>query len=71
MFCLLYGLALTTVHDHWEDHSLDLVVWPGVKPAPPVLGAWSLNNWTFREDANTEEIIERRVETAHPRSHRM
>ena len=22
-FCLLYGLALTTVHDHWEDHSLD------------------------------------------------
>ena len=22
-FCLLYGPALTTVHDHWEDHSLD------------------------------------------------
>ena len=21
--CLLYDLALTTVHDHWEDHSLD------------------------------------------------
>ena len=21
--CLLYGPALTTVHDHWEDHSLD------------------------------------------------
>ena len=21
--CLLYGSALTTVHDYWEDHSLD------------------------------------------------
>ena len=21
--CLLYGPALTTVRDHWEDHSLD------------------------------------------------
>ena len=23
VFCLLYHPALTTVHDHWEDHSLD------------------------------------------------
>ena len=23
MFCLLYGPAFTTIHDHWEDHSLD------------------------------------------------
>ena len=22
-FCRLYGSALTTAHDHWEDHSLD------------------------------------------------
>ena len=22
-FCLLYGPNLTTVHDHWEDHSFD------------------------------------------------
>ena len=22
-FCPLYGPALTTVHDHWEDHSLE------------------------------------------------
>ena len=22
-FCLLYGWSLTTVHDSWEDHSLD------------------------------------------------
>ena len=22
-FCLLYSPALTTMHDHWEDHSLD------------------------------------------------
>ena len=70
VFCFLYGPALTTVRDHWEDHSLDLVPWPEVKPAPPGLGAWSFNPWTFREDANTEEIIERRVEMAPPRSHR-
>ena len=24
-FCLLYGPALTTVHDHWEDQSLDCI----------------------------------------------
>ena len=24
-FCLLYSLALTTVHDRWEDHSLDYI----------------------------------------------
>ena len=23
VFCVLYGSALTIVHDHWEDHSLD------------------------------------------------
>ena len=23
VFCLLYGPALTSIHDHWEDHSLD------------------------------------------------
>ena len=23
MLCLLYGPALTTIRDHWEDHSLD------------------------------------------------
>ena len=22
-FCLLYSPVLTTIHDHWEDHSLD------------------------------------------------
>ena len=22
-FCLLYGPALTVLHDHWQDHSLD------------------------------------------------
>ena len=22
-FCLLYGPSLTSIHDHWEDHSLD------------------------------------------------
>ena len=23
MFCLLYSPAVTTVRDHWEDHSVD------------------------------------------------
>ena len=23
VLCLLYGLAIITMHDHWEDHSLD------------------------------------------------
>ena len=27
-FCLLYSPALTIVHDHWEDHSLDCMETP-------------------------------------------
>ena len=27
----------------------DLVPWPGIKPGPPALGAWSLSHWTTRE----------------------
>ena len=27
----------------------DLVPWPGIKPRPPALGAWSLSHWTTRE----------------------
>ena len=27
----------------------DLVPWPGIKPGPPALGAWSLNHWPTRE----------------------
>ena len=27
-FCLLYSRALTTIHDHWEDHSLDYMETP-------------------------------------------
>ena len=27
----------------------DLVPWPGIKPRPPALGAWSLNHWAPRE----------------------
>ena len=27
-FCLLYSPALTIVHDHWEDHSLDCTETP-------------------------------------------
>ena len=27
----------------------DLVPWPGIKPRPPALGAWSLSYWTTRE----------------------
>ena len=27
----------------------DLVLWPGLEPRPPALGAWSLSHWTTRE----------------------
>ena len=27
----------------------DLVLWPGIKPRPPTVGAWSLSCWTTRE----------------------
>ena len=27
----------------------DLILWPGIKPTSPVLGAWSLSHWTTRE----------------------
>ena len=27
----------------------DIVPWPGIKPGPPALGAWSLSHWTTRE----------------------
>ena len=27
----------------------DLVPWPGIKPGPPALQAWSLSHWTTRE----------------------
>ena len=38
----------------WQTGSLifgmwDLVLWPGIKPSPPALGAWSLNHWKTRE----------------------
>ena len=27
----------------------DLVPWPGIKPCPLALGAWSLSHWTTKE----------------------
>ena len=27
----------------------DLVPWPGIKPGPPALGAWSLSHWSTRK----------------------
>ena len=27
----------------------DLVLWPGIEPHPPALGAWSVSHWTTRE----------------------
>ena len=26
-----------------------LVLWPGIEPGPPALGAWGLSYWTTRE----------------------
>ena len=35
----------------WQHHSAwgILVPWPGIKPMPPEVEAWSLNHWTARE----------------------
>ena len=27
----------------------DLILWPGIKPKSPILGAWSLSHWTTRK----------------------
>jgi hypothetical protein len=32
------------------SHSLwDLVLWPGIEPGPPILGAQNLSHWTIRD----------------------
>ena len=30
-------------------HRWDLVLWPGIEPSPPALGAWCLSHWTTGE----------------------
>ena len=54
--------ALQSLWKHMESFSCgswtlicgmwDLVPWPGIKPWPPALGAWSLSHWTTREVPN-------------------
>ena len=40
--CIWLYQVLVTVHGY-------LISWPGIRPRPPSLGAWSLNHWTTRE----------------------
>jgi len=35
----------------------DLVLWLGIEPWPPALGAWSLSHWTTREVLNIFSIL--------------
>ena len=35
----------------------NLVPWPGIKPRPLALGAWSLNHWTTRESLDVPFLI--------------
>ena len=43
---MLYHLSRQGRH---SCHMWDLIPWPGIKPRPPALGAWSLSHWTTTE----------------------
>ena len=51
-FFSIYYLAVLGLSCHTQIFSCDvwyLVPWPGIKPGPPALGAWSFSHWTTRE----------------------
>ena len=43
--CVTFSCDLQTLSCCMEDP----VPWPGIKPRPPALAAWSLSHWTSRE----------------------
>ena len=64
LFCFVFRISvvflftyLATLGLSCSTHDLrssvaackDLVPWPGIKPGPPVLGAWSLSHWTTKK----------------------
>ena len=50
MFAYLAAPGLSCSMQHLPSCSMwDLVLWPGIKPGPPALGAWSLSHWTARK----------------------
>ena len=44
----------------------DLVPWPGIKPGPPTLGAWSLNHCATREVPRKSYFLEKINKTDKP-----
>ena len=52
----LFGLwwVLVATRRTFSCGMWDLAAWPGIRPGPPALGAWSLNPWTTREVPITE-----------------
>ena len=44
MFLFIYLAMIGLSCSMW-----DLVLWPGIKPEPPALGAWSFSHWTTRD----------------------
>ena len=58
---LVVALGIINLHCGRQDHFFscgiwtlscgrwDLILWPGIKPATPAMGAWSLSHWTPRE----------------------
>jgi len=55
IFLNLYFIYLFGCTESWLQYTgfscgmWDLVLWPGIEPAPPTLGAWNLSHWTTRE----------------------
>ena len=54
IFCFLYLFIWLHCVFSWGMRTLscgmwDLVPWPGIKPGPPELAAWSRSHWTTRE----------------------
>ena len=48
---LITQLFFFSFRPHCAPYGI-LVLQPGIKPASPALGAWSLNHWTIREAPN-------------------
>ena len=51
--CRIFAVACRT----YSCGMWDIVSWPGIKPSPPALGAWSLRHWSPGESQGTLEFL--------------
>ena len=56
IFILLHRI-LVVAHRVFSCSMWDLVLWPGIEPRPPALGALSLSHWTTREVPKMKILI--------------